>query len=375
MRDGKMSGVSDTAVEPRSAVQIHRDSPLRRFSGLRAPQGSRETQNSHTKKKRTSKWLRIQARRMSLEKKGILKKKKRKSSDLGERGSTGTVALSPNAEAWEGLLSSDQCPDSAGLQSVDDARECLAVSAGKRGMASPGGHWDCDSGVSFDVSPSVSGHSSPCPGINPAKLIAMDCEMVGTGLGGRCSEVARCSLVNYYGEVVYDKYIKPQQPVVDYRTRWSGISKCHLVNAVSFKKARREILQILKGKVVVGHALHNDFQALGFIPPKHLIRDTSSTHLLRQLSGFSGRGCISLKRLAKVLLQRDIQVGQKGHSSVEDAVAALDLYKQVEGPWEEEMMMRTQSPMENSPFMEPVFSPSHYMQDQYWPEEITKPCE
>ncbi|KAL4613239.1 apoptosis-enhancing nuclease isoform X1 [Arapaima gigas] len=367
-KDGKMPDVSDTVVESKNGIRTHRGSPSGCF-GLHIPESHNETQNSITMKKRTSKWLRIQAQRMALEKKGILKKKKkkkrRKISKPGNQGSAAIIAPSSDTGTLEGLLSSEH-PVTTGLLCVVPGKEPLTAPKRKT-IASSVGHWDNDSGISSDVSPSVSGRSSPCPNVSPAKLIALDCEMVGTGPGGRCSEVARCSLVNYYGEVVYDKYIKPCQPVVDYRTRWSGISKHHLVNAVPFKKARHEILQILKGKVVVGHALQNDFWALGFVPPKHLIRDTSHTHLLRQLSGLSGRGSVSLKKLAKVLLKRDIQIDQKGHNSVEDALAALDLYKLVEGPWEEEMMTKIQPLEDNFPF-----SPSHYLQDQYWPEEITE---
>ncbi|NXF13515.1 AEN nuclease, partial [Smithornis capensis] len=34
----------------------------------------------------------------------------------------------------------------------------------------------------------------------PTKLLAMDCEMVGTGPGGRTSALARCSIVTYEGD-------------------------------------------------------------------------------------------------------------------------------------------------------------------------------
>ncbi|XP_061078310.1 apoptosis-enhancing nuclease-like [Conger conger] len=230
------------------------------------------------------------------------------------------------------------------------------------------GEWELDSGFSSEVS---SGRSSPCAAIGPAQLVAMDCEMVGTGQDARCSELARCSLVNYHGEVLYDQYIQPQQPVTDYRTRWSGICQHHLLHAVPFQQAREEILQILQGKVVVGHALHNDFRALGFIPPRHMIRDTCCTRLLRQLSGMPAGRSISLKNLAKTLLNRDIQMGRVGHSSVEDAVAAMDLYKLVEGQWEQDVLNKTQN---LDVFLSPVSdsSHSHYMQDQYWPADLTE---
>ncbi|GCB70180.1 hypothetical protein scyTo_0012562 [Scyliorhinus torazame] len=75
----------------------------------------------------------------------------------------------------------------------------------------------------------------------PAKYVAIDCEMVGTGPCGRVNEVARCSIVNYQGDVIYDKYVKPGHPITDYRTRWSGIRKQHMANAIGFDVAQREV--------------------------------------------------------------------------------------------------------------------------------------
>ncbi|XP_074785089.1 interferon-stimulated 20 kDa exonuclease-like 2 [Athene noctua] len=173
----------------------------------------------------------------------------------------------------------------------------------------------------------------------PRKLVAIDCEMVGTGPGGRTSSLARCSIVSYGGDVVYDQYIRPSAPIVDYRTRWSGIRRQHMVNAVPFGKAQREILRILAGKIVVGHAICNDFKALNYFHPKALTRDTSKIPLLNRKGGFPENVAISLKRLTKELLHKDIQVGKSGHSSVEDARATMELYKVVEAEWEQHLML------------------------------------
>ncbi|XP_010899665.2 apoptosis-enhancing nuclease [Esox lucius] len=230
--------------------------------------------------------------------------------------------------------------------------------------------WELDSGFSSETSPPASGRCTPCHNMCPTTMVAMDCEMVGTGPGGRTSEVARCSLVDYHGNVLYDKYILPRHPVTDYRTRWSGIQKHHFQNAQPFPEARTEILQILEGKVVIGHALYNDFQALDFMHPGHMVRDTSGTSLLRRLAGFSIKRCVSLKILANSLLNRQIQVGRKGHSSVEDALASLDLYKLVEEDWEQEMRERMRD-RESGAVSDPATS-NHYMQDKYWPEVLTE---
>ncbi|XP_051976035.1 apoptosis-enhancing nuclease [Xyrauchen texanus] len=227
--------------------------------------------------------------------------------------------------------------------------------------------WEVDSGFSSETSPPTSGRSSPCVGIDHSKLVALDCEMVGTGPGGHCSEVARCSIVNYYGSVIYDKYILPQQPVTDYRTRWSGIRKHHLAQAVPFEDAQKEIINLLKGKVIIGHALYNDFFVLDIFVPVHMVRDTCTCSWLRELYVASDRSNISLKKLARKLLNRTIQVGRLGHCSVEDARAALDLYKLVEDQWEKDFLPQNSN---TDHISDSNNSLEHYMQDQYWPESM-----
>lgn len=76
----------------------------------------------------------------------------------------------------------------------------------------------------------------------PTKMVAIDCEMVGTGPKGHVSSLARCSIVNYSGDVLYDEYVLPPCHIVDYRTRWSGIRRQHMVNATPFKVARSQTL-------------------------------------------------------------------------------------------------------------------------------------
>ena len=59
--------------------------------------------------------------------------------------------------------------------------------------------------------------------MRPTRHVALDCEMVGTGYEGEDSMLARCSLVNRFGHVLYDKYVAPQEWVTDFRTKFSGI--------------------------------------------------------------------------------------------------------------------------------------------------------
>ena len=49
--------------------------------------------------------------------------------------------------------------------------------------------------------------------------------MVGVGDRGKDSILARVSIVNQYGQCVYDKYVCPTEQVTDYRTHVSGIRR------------------------------------------------------------------------------------------------------------------------------------------------------
>ena len=57
----------------------------------------------------------------------------------------------------------------------------------------------------------------------------MDCEMVGVGIDGSDSILARVSIVNVHGKCVYDKYVRPTEKVTDYRTEVSGIRRKNIV--------------------------------------------------------------------------------------------------------------------------------------------------
>ena len=54
--------------------------------------------------------------------------------------------------------------------------------------------------------------------------------MVGVGIEGEESSLARVSLVNLYGAVIMDEFVRQKERVVDYRTQWSGIRESDMIH-------------------------------------------------------------------------------------------------------------------------------------------------
>ncbi|ODQ63991.1 RNA exonuclease 4, partial [Nadsonia fulvescens var. elongata DSM 6958] len=152
--------------------------------------------------------------------------------------------------------------------------------------------------------------------------VAIDCEFVGVGPEGKRSALARVSIVNYYGFKVLDKFVRPKEKVTDWRTWVSGVTPSCLREAVTFEQIQIDVAKILDGRVLVGHAVHHDLEALLLKHQKSSIRDTSLHPPFRKLAKGKTPG---LKKLAKEILKMDIQGGE--HSSVEDARATMLLYR------------------------------------------------
>ncbi|PWZ03405.1 hypothetical protein BCV70DRAFT_224858 [Testicularia cyperi] len=170
----------------------------------------------------------------------------------------------------------------------------------------------------------------------PGNYLAIDCEMVGVGYKGSESVLARVSIVNFHGATIYDRFVKPQEKVTDYRTWVSGVRPKDLARAPLFSEVQSEVAALIKGKVLVGHAIQNDLKALLLSHPKPLIRDTATFQPLRDLAKTKYP---SLKKLAQLVLGIDIQLEGESHSSVEDARATMAVFRSQKSKWDE--MIRT----------------------------------
>ena len=169
---------------------------------------------------------------------------------------------------------------------------------------------------------------------NLTRYIALDCEMVGVGTDGKESILARVSIVNSLCECIYDEYVMPKEKVIDYRTHVSGIRPSDLKDALDYFAVQKDVSELLKGRVLVGHALQNDMKVLMLSHSKKNIRDTSKYKPFRKLLKTKRP---ALKKLADEILHKEIQVGE--HNSVVDAQIAMQLYKKYKKEWEKSLHM------------------------------------
>ncbi|KAJ5874975.1 uncharacterized protein N7529_003405 [Penicillium soppii] len=152
-------------------------------------------------------------------------------------------------------------------------------------------------------------------------VFALDCEMCVTE-GGQ-SELTRISMVGWDGEVVLDELVKPPRPVVNYLTRYSGIT-AEMLEPVKTTLAdiQKRLLAILTPRaILVGHSLNSDLNALKLVHP--FIVDTSIIYPHPRGPPLK----CSLKWLTQKYLGKQIQNGMEGHDSIEDARAVLELVK------------------------------------------------
>lgn len=162
--------------------------------------------------------------------------------------------------------------------------------------------------------------------------VALDCEMVMASVNGEkpVHSLAQIAIVDWYGRRILKTYVKPEGVVTNYLEEYSGIKPKDLANAPPFKTVREKVLEIITGKIVVGHGLESDFKALKIDYNPYFTRNTALANVYRQnvRNGRTGkmiRGARKLKNLADSYLKETIQVG--AHDPEIDARAAMLLYQ------------------------------------------------
>lgn len=163
-------------------------------------------------------------------------------------------------------------------------------------------------------------------GVQKVDAVAFDCEMGHTTLG---LELIRVTAVSWpKGEQLIDCLVRPVGTVVDLNSRFSGVWPEHFASSElpimdSPQKARELLCSYLTPQTpLIGHAIDNDLNAIRLCHPSIVDTVLAFPHP----RGLPMR--YGLRMLASKHLRRAIQTGgERGHDSLEDAVATGDLVR------------------------------------------------
>jgi len=152
------------------------------------------------------------------------------------------------------------------------------------------------------------------------KVFALDCEMCNTTKG---NELTRVTVIDYTGTTCYESLVLPDNPIVDFNTRFSGITSTDMLGlTTSIRDVQAHLLlKFDANDILIGHSLESDMKALKML--HGTVVDTSVVFPHKMGPPFK-RG---LKVLTQEYIRRIIQCDDGGHDSKEDALACLDLMK------------------------------------------------
>nr|XP_033775328.1 RNA exonuclease 1 homolog isoform X2 [Geotrypetes seraphini] len=152
---------------------------------------------------------------------------------------------------------------------------------------------------------------------NPG-VFAVDCEMCYTTQG---LELTRVTVVDSSLQIVYDTFVKPANEIIDYNTRFSGVTEDDLKNiTTSIRDVQAILLNMFSAEsILIGHSLENDLYALKLIHDNVVDTSVVFPHRL----GLPNKR--ALRNLIADYLRRIVQDDVGGHNCVEDARACMEL--------------------------------------------------
>ncbi|KLO20515.1 hypothetical protein SCHPADRAFT_912094 [Schizopora paradoxa] len=164
---------------------------------------------------------------------------------------------------------------------------------------------------------------------NPHKYISIATQYVYARTE-RVPILARVSVVEYRGTVIFDSFVYPNEPVSDFRTHITGIQPEDLYTAPSFLEVRAGVEALVRDKVMIGHSLWEDLALLGLVHSTLRTRDVALfLPFHRTMKCFT---VTPLRHLVTHLMRRKIGFGSE--NPIEEARASLDLFRSYEDKWE-----------------------------------------
>ncbi|XP_050679397.1 RNA exonuclease 1 homolog [Leptidea sinapis] len=149
-------------------------------------------------------------------------------------------------------------------------------------------------------------------------VYALDCEMCYTTHG---LDLTRVTVINSECKVIYETLIKPLHPIVDYNTRYSGITEEQMMNVrTTLLEVQATLLAMFNSRtILIGHSLESDFKALKLI--HDTVIDTSVLFPHKMGPPYKR----ALRNLSSEYLKKIIQNSVDGHDSAEDATVCMQL--------------------------------------------------
>ncbi|KAI3992939.1 hypothetical protein MKX01_009682 [Papaver californicum] len=152
------------------------------------------------------------------------------------------------------------------------------------------------------------------------KMVAVDCEMVLCEDGTEA--VVQVCVVDQNLEVKLDTLVKPNKPIVNYRTEITGIAAKDLegvtCSLADVQKSMKKLL--LRGTILIGHSLNCDLRALKLDHARVI-----DTALIFRCTDGTTRRKPSLCHLCKIVLGHELRQKGAPHNCLADARAAMKL--------------------------------------------------
>lgn len=184
--------------------------------------------------------------------------------------------------------------------------------------------------------------------------VAIDCEMMRSNIG---QVLGRVSVVDYEGATIFDTFVCYPEPIIITNTdeRYSGIGFNDIDpqnGAQPFAEVQAHLVDLLRDRIVIGHDIEKDLKVISMNLPSHIlrlqrvprlldpvvfditVRDTQKFSRYRQYANPGAHQGPTLKNLSLEVLGRRIKQGRV--SSVEDAIATMEVYRNAEAEIDQE---------------------------------------